>query len=383
MALARRVGRSVQRWMPHLARVRNGLRQVRDQWLRPALAEELERSRRDNEQLQKLLAELPEIFERKYQQRLEPLLEHQYRLLEDNALLMDQLRLLQSRSAPGMLQLASVDSRATGPIPATTSLDLAPPTMASDPFAAIPPQPETQAFPTAAEKESVTLEGNASLADVQTLLHSPPWGALGPSLMERREGPGAPPPPEEPATMRAAPADAPTTQPSFQDLVSLASQEVQNGEIAANPVVPQPPAAMPFGTREPEALIEPEPEPEPVRAVQPPSTPAPSPWLPIESRGAAVAPVPIATDRPSVIGSEAAGPALWQAEPPFISPIATDSAGITAAAASASQTLPSSNEALSTASAATPESAEDLDPLEQARARRLQAWRRSRQQQRD
>lgn len=362
MALARRVGRSVQRWMPHLTRVRSGLRQWRDQWLRHPLADELERSRRDNEQLQQLLAELPEIFERKYQQRLEPLLEHQYRLLEDNALLMDQLRLLQGSASPEMLQLASVESRAPAPVPAAASLDLTPPAMATDPFAAIPPPPEGQPLPAAAEEESVTLEGNAPLADLPTLLHSPPWGALGPSLIEVRQPPAAPQP-EPQAQPEAAPAmpAGPAAQPSFEELVSLASQQVQAGAIAKEPAA----APLPFAAQEPEALI----EPEPVRMVQAPPPLDQSPWLAVEAPEAAVAPVAIATDSPSVIRSTASSPTPWQAEPPSIPQNVPE---ITTEAAPAASTSP---EAL--------EPPEDLDPLEQARARKLQAWRRSRQQHRD
>ena len=45
-------------------------------------------------QLEELLRELPEIFERKFQQRLQPVLERQAQLLDDNQQLRLQLRQL-------------------------------------------------------------------------------------------------------------------------------------------------------------------------------------------------------------------------------------------------------------------------------------------------
>ena len=50
-------------------------------------------------QLDALLRELPDIFERKFQQRLQPLLERQAHLLEDNQQLRQQLRQLTASTA--------------------------------------------------------------------------------------------------------------------------------------------------------------------------------------------------------------------------------------------------------------------------------------------
>ena len=47
-------------------------------------------------EMEQLLHELPDIFERKYQQRLQPLLEQQERLVSDNQQLQQQLRQLSS-----------------------------------------------------------------------------------------------------------------------------------------------------------------------------------------------------------------------------------------------------------------------------------------------
>ncbi|MEY3735499.1 MAG: hypothetical protein RLZZ624_558, partial [Cyanobacteriota bacterium] len=229
MALARRVGERVQRWILPLplARIKGGLRHWRDALLRNPLADELERTRRDNEQLQALLEELPEIFERKYQQRLEPLLEHQYRLLEDNALLMDQLR-----------QLQGADPAAASPqlLPAVTPAPLGP----------APEAPATEG--------SVHLDGAApAVPDVTSLLITPPWGVPAPAVLESAQ-PQVPAPAEAPASAEAprqepqadqpvpaptaelAPAPAsPAAEPSFEELVSLASQQLQAGPLAEAP----------------------------------------------------------------------------------------------------------------------------------------------------
>lgn len=50
--------------------------------------------------MQALLAELPGIFERKFQQRLEPILQQQHQLQEENSGLRDQMRQLPPAAAP-------------------------------------------------------------------------------------------------------------------------------------------------------------------------------------------------------------------------------------------------------------------------------------------
>ena len=62
-------------------------------------------------QLDALLRELPEIFERKFQQRLQPVLERQAQLLEDNRQLRQQLH---QRTAPAadLRRLPPQDDRA-------------------------------------------------------------------------------------------------------------------------------------------------------------------------------------------------------------------------------------------------------------------------------
>jgi hypothetical protein len=50
-------------------------------------------------QLEELLRELPEIFERKFQQRLQPVLERQAQLLDDNQHLRQQLRQVTAAAA--------------------------------------------------------------------------------------------------------------------------------------------------------------------------------------------------------------------------------------------------------------------------------------------
>ena len=54
-------------------------------------------------ELEALLDEIPEIFERKFEQRLQPVLERQERLLDDNADLRQQIQLL--APVPGEVRL--------------------------------------------------------------------------------------------------------------------------------------------------------------------------------------------------------------------------------------------------------------------------------------
>jgi ABC-type transporter Mla subunit MlaD len=65
-----------------------------------ALESELASTRAQLQQLQDLLAELPGIFERKFQQRLEPVLQQQHQLQEENSGLREQLRQLPPATAP-------------------------------------------------------------------------------------------------------------------------------------------------------------------------------------------------------------------------------------------------------------------------------------------
>ena len=76
---------------------------LRDQDLRrewQSSQAELTRAQAQIADLEALLSELPDIFERKFQQRLQPLLERQEHLLEDNARLRQELHRL-SPAQPG------------------------------------------------------------------------------------------------------------------------------------------------------------------------------------------------------------------------------------------------------------------------------------------
>ena len=65
---------------------------------------ELARAQAQIADLEALLSELPDIFERKFQQRLQPLLERQEHLLDDNARLRQELhRLSPAPSGAGWL----------------------------------------------------------------------------------------------------------------------------------------------------------------------------------------------------------------------------------------------------------------------------------------
>ena len=64
--------------------------------------------------MEELLRDLPEIFERKFQQRLQPLLDRHDRLLEDNQQLRQQLRQFTATNAE-MRQLPPAEASAADP----------------------------------------------------------------------------------------------------------------------------------------------------------------------------------------------------------------------------------------------------------------------------
>lgn len=375
MALARRVGRSVQRWILPLplARIKGGLRQWRASLLRHPLAEELERTRRDNEQLQKLLEELPEIFERKYQQRLEPLLEHQYRLLEDNALLMDQLRLLQGRSesVQDVRQLVSVEAREGAADPSPDAVSPQEPALTTT--ETVPPSDEAPIG-----EVSVHLEGVPVLVDVGSLLLTPPWGVPAPSVIEAihpadsASAPVAAPAPIGPAS--AATAEVPTVadrpEPSFEDLVSMASEQLQAHSGSEEPELNPPGAAAPWL-----------------------AGPDPGPGLAEELDPDVLAAASMAFIRPPVVAPEELADAVPDAPPEAPAPFTASPAPEPWLAASPgveslivtptlSEPVPAGlpgAEGESSAQEPARPPDQDLDPLERARARRLEAWRRARQ----
>ena len=86
--------------------------------------------------MEELLRDLPEIFERKFQQRLQPLLERQDRLLEDNQHLRQQMRQLTATNVE-MRQLPPAAPAATpaptSPAPAAPAEALQLPTLPDKP----------------------------------------------------------------------------------------------------------------------------------------------------------------------------------------------------------------------------------------------------------
>ena len=73
---------------------------------------QLAEARRQIDALESLLEDLPEIFERKFSQRLQPLLERQEQLLSDNRNLQQQIRRL--APAPGEVRLRFNPDGASG-----------------------------------------------------------------------------------------------------------------------------------------------------------------------------------------------------------------------------------------------------------------------------
>ncbi|QPN67473.1 hypothetical protein [Synechococcus sp. CBW1006] len=107
-------------------------------WQQQMLERELASTRAELEAMQELLQELPEIFERKFQQRLQPLLAHQQRLLSENEGLRSQMRLLQ----PAESVVTGDPANAT---PSTPPTPLPGPTAANP--AEVPPRPPLQWTP--------------------------------------------------------------------------------------------------------------------------------------------------------------------------------------------------------------------------------------------
>ena len=105
--------------------------------LRLALSEQqLAEARLRLSEMEELLRDLPEIFERKFQQRLQPLLERQDRLLEDNQHLRQQMRQLTATNVE-MRQLPPAAPAATpaptSPAPAAPAEALQLPTLPDKP----------------------------------------------------------------------------------------------------------------------------------------------------------------------------------------------------------------------------------------------------------
>ncbi|MCT0224312.1 hypothetical protein [Synechococcus sp. CS-1328] len=106
--------------------------QQQQAWQQQMLERELASTRAELEAMQELLQELPEIFERKFQQRLQPLLAHQQRLLSENEGLRSQMRLLR----PADPAPADVGSGTAAPVPysPTPESTAVPPPTAAAPF---------------------------------------------------------------------------------------------------------------------------------------------------------------------------------------------------------------------------------------------------------
>ena len=104
--------------------------------IRLALTEQqLSEARERLAEMEELLRDLPEIFERKFQQRLQPLLERHDRLLEDNQQLRQQMRQLTATNAE-MRQLPPARAAADKPVTAAPE-----PAAATSPLSPVPAQP--------------------------------------------------------------------------------------------------------------------------------------------------------------------------------------------------------------------------------------------------
>ncbi len=106
---------------------------------------ELEASRRQIAELEDLLQDLPGIFERKFDERIEPLLERQRRLLDENHALRDRL----SRLLPQAGTTGSPAAAGAGTAPTATEAPVAASSADAADAAAPPPVPETQPEPVA------------------------------------------------------------------------------------------------------------------------------------------------------------------------------------------------------------------------------------------
>ena len=90
------------KWQPSVASVFSWHQQRERQ---EELEQELAKTREELQAMQALLEELPSLFEDKFRQRLQPMLEQQQRLLEDNAHLRQHLLQLQPAGQSGNQRL--------------------------------------------------------------------------------------------------------------------------------------------------------------------------------------------------------------------------------------------------------------------------------------
>lgn len=141
--------------------------------LRLALTEQqLGEARQRLAEMEELLRDLPEIFERKFQQRLQPLLERHDRLLEDNQQLRQQMRQLTATNAE-MRQLPPARAAA-----ATPSADGEQPLASQPATQAASPPPPTPSQPNPAGEDLHSAAGGLRLPN---LPGRPPqrWSFLG------------------------------------------------------------------------------------------------------------------------------------------------------------------------------------------------------------
>lgn len=114
-----------------------------------ALQLELEAARGQLADLERLLGELPQVFERKFQERLEPMLEHQRLIAEENQILLDRAHHVLGSGEPsgGRPALPEGRSEAAQPIQARQAPSGEAPSPAPPPAGAIPQAPPTSAAP--------------------------------------------------------------------------------------------------------------------------------------------------------------------------------------------------------------------------------------------
>ncbi len=97
------------------------------------------------EELEALIGELPEIYERKFEQQLQPLLAQERLLLQQNLLLRDQLQRALPGTASRLLLAPAPGQAPAGPVQGGRTGPLKPPAQAQP---SAPPAPRTEAPPT-------------------------------------------------------------------------------------------------------------------------------------------------------------------------------------------------------------------------------------------
>ena len=170
-----------------------------------AIQRQLADTRQHIAELEALIGELPEIYERKFEQQLQPLLEQERLLLQQNLLLRDQLL----RALPGHgAQLLLPPSQAKAPV-SPSPVPVSGPGQGANPEPAANPEPGPDPNPEPHPDRGASAQPATLIAQEPQTPHAQPQPAQPPSARAAAPGsaPVAPPRAPEPPVPQASPGD--------------------------------------------------------------------------------------------------------------------------------------------------------------------------------